>query len=105
MICLFSRSKRFARDFKAQLSASVPPLVKNISSGRAPIAEATVSLAFSTARLESRPNEYTEEGFAYSAFRYGSMASKAFSDSAQVAALSAYTICFVINTAPCERES
>jgi len=66
--------RAYATPFKAKLSASVPPPVKTISSGLAPMREATFSLASSTAALASWPNEWMLEGLPYRSVRYGSMA-------------------------------
>ena len=60
----------------ARLSASVPPLVKTISLGRAPIRAATEARARSTAPRALWPNEWTEFGLPYSAEKYGSIAAR-----------------------------
>ena len=64
VVMIWSPSPRCekAAPFTAQLSDSVPPAVKKISSGDAPRARATCSRAPSTARLDSRAMEYRAEG-------------------------------------------
>src|SRR6267378_1660748 len=58
----------------AWLSASVPPLVKTISCGRAPISAATCSRAVSTAARALCPKVWIEAAFPNSPERYGSIA-------------------------------
>ena len=60
----------------ARLSASVPPLVKTISLGRAPMSAATEARARSTAPRALWPKEWTEFGLPYSAEKYGSIAAR-----------------------------
>ena len=61
MICPPFPLRAEATPFSAKLSASVPPLVKTISSGSAPIRQANASLASSIAFLASCPKEYMVE--------------------------------------------
>ena len=60
----------------ARLSASVPPLVKTISLGFAPISAATDSRAASTAARARCPAEWTEPALPKFSPRNGSMASR-----------------------------
>lgn len=77
------------RPFIAQLSLSVPPEVKKISSGKAPIQFAIVSLAFDNAFFADRLKEYKLDAFPYSSVRKGIIASRASGASFVVAELSA----------------
>ena len=72
----------------AQLSASLPPEVKKISSFLAPRALATFSRASSSKALASLPKPCTLEGFMGAPARTGPMASTTSGSSPQVAALS-----------------
>ena len=72
----------------AQLSLSVPPLVKKISALVAPITSATCLRAFSIAALLAWVKLYVPAGLAYCSVRYGIMASSALPLSRVVAALS-----------------
>ena len=81
--------------FIAQLSLSVPPEVKKISSGEAPIHSAIISRDSFIAFLGILEKAYGCDGFPYSSRRNGFIASKASISSFVVAALSAYTIFFI----------
>ena len=70
----------------AILLDSVPPDVKIISSEKAPIAFAIISLASSIAFLGIRADEYNVEGFLKSSRKYGIIALNAFADNLVVAA-------------------
>ena len=59
--------------------------MKTISAGEAPIAQATASLASSTARRASRPGPWTDDGFAASEESHGNIASSASGASGVVA--------------------
>ena len=73
-----------------QLLLSVPPDVKKISSGNAPIQFAIVSRAFCNADFAGRLNEYKLDALPYSFVRYGIIASSTSGASLVVAELSAY---------------
>ena len=84
----------FARSrvpFNAQLSASVPEPVKNISDGSAFSAAATWPLAFSIAALLLRENEYTLDGFPNTSPKYGIIADNTSGLVGVVAVWSRYT--------------
>ncbi len=61
---VFLEGSRRTEPRRAQLSLSVPPLVKNTVDGSdAPMSLATLSLAFSTAGMTELPNVWKLEGF------------------------------------------
>ena len=70
----------------AQLSLSLPPLVKNISSDDAPKSSAISPRAFNTACFVCRPKEYTLEGFPKHSVKKGCIAVKTFESVGVVAA-------------------
>ncbi len=75
-------------DSTAELFDSVPPLVKMISAGSAPMAAATCSRARSSARPAREPRRYGLDGLPYSSPRNGSIASSTSGRTRVVALLS-----------------
>ena len=71
IICFPLSARAYAMPLIAQLSLSVPPDVKYISLGFAPIALAIFSLASSTALLASLPQKCWEEALPKTSVKYG----------------------------------